>query len=205
VDRTTQLTEKTFNKTVLDSDEVAEVVFFHDVELDDAEYDQYECFLQLSAQIMAERGFEFYYVNTTKEAKIRKQQGIDPGDDEVHVYKDGNKIIYYGVRDPGVFVSWLMDIPDDALTIINDDEDLEEFEELADECVRVVGYFEPGSAALRHFEDAAEDFMGEIEFYAVVHNTWARKLGLRRVGDIVMYRPYEDEPIFAPADVDTES
>jgi hypothetical protein len=47
VDRTTALTEKTFNKTVLDSDDIAEVVFFHDVELDDDEYDQYECFLQV--------------------------------------------------------------------------------------------------------------------------------------------------------------
>lgn len=59
-------------------------MFFHDVELDDPEYDQYECFLQLSAQIMAERGYEFYYVNTTKEVKLRKQEGefiCDRGDD----------------------------------------------------------------------------------------------------------------------------
>ena len=59
-------------------------------------------------------------------------------------------------------------IPDDPVTIINDKFDLEEFEELDDEAVRIIGYFEPGSVALKEFEEAAEDFMGEIEFFAVV-------------------------------------
>jgi hypothetical protein len=45
---------------------------------------------------------------------------------------------------------------------------LEEFEEIEDEAVRIIGYFEPGSPALKEFEEAAEDFMGEIEFFAVV-------------------------------------
>jgi hypothetical protein len=61
---------------------------------------------------MSERGFEFYYVNTTKEPKIRKQEDIDIGDDVVHVYTKGNQIEYNGVRDPGVFISWLMDVRD---------------------------------------------------------------------------------------------
>ena len=30
---------------------------------------------QLSAQIMTKRGYNFYTVNTTKEAKLRKQEG----------------------------------------------------------------------------------------------------------------------------------
>jgi hypothetical protein len=80
----------------------------------------------------------------------------------------------------------ILQIPDDALTIINDDEDLEEFEEIADESVRVVGYFEPGSKGLREFEEAAEEFMGEIEFYAVVHSTVRRLcLVLCSIGFIV--------------------
>lgn len=29
-------------------------------------------------------------------------------------------------------------------------------------------FIEPGSAALKEFEEAAEEFMGEIEFFAVV-------------------------------------
>lgn len=33
---------------------------------------------------------------------------------------------------------------------------------------------------------------------------WARKMGLRRVGDVVMYRPFEDQPIYAPINADTE-
>lgn len=37
-------------------------------------------------------------------------------------------------------------IPDDPVTIINDEHDLEEFEDLDDEVVRIIGYFEPGSA-----------------------------------------------------------
>lgn len=61
-----------------------------------------------------------------------------------------------------------MDIPDDPVTIINDKFDLEEFESLEDESVRIIGYFEPGSPALKEYEEAAEDFMGEIEFFAVV-------------------------------------
>lgn len=36
-------------------------------------------------------------------------------------------------------------IPDDPVTIINDEHDLEEFENMDDECVRIIGYFEPGS------------------------------------------------------------
>jgi hypothetical protein len=60
---------------------------------------------------------------------------------QIHVYKDGYKIEYNGVRDPETFVSWLMDIPDDPVTIINDVFDLEEFEELEDKTVRIIGYF----------------------------------------------------------------
>ncbi len=80
------------------------------------------------------------------------------------------------------------------MTIINDEHDREEFDAMEDESVRIIGYFEPGSvgqwiltletsvffsklntetknvhfAALKEFEEAAEDFMGEIEFFAVV-------------------------------------
>lgn len=202
-DRTTQLTDKTFNKTVF-ADGEQSVVFFHDVEADDDEFDQYECFLQLSAQIMAERNYDFYFVNTTKEIKLRKQEDVEKGEDTVQVYQKGYQIEYHGVRDPGTFISWLMDVPDDPVTIINDDDDLDEFEDMADSTVRVVGYFDPGSEAMEEFEEAAEEYMGEIEFFAVVHNNWARRVGLRRVGDVVMYRPFEDDPIYAPTDADSE-
>ncbi|MFH4974599.1 hypothetical protein AB6A40_001308 [Gnathostoma spinigerum] len=202
-DRTEVLTEKSFNKTVFAEDALS-VVFFNDVEEDDPEFDQYECFLQLSAQVMTKRGYNFYTVNTTEQPKLRKQEGVEKGEDTIHVYKDGYKIEYNGVRDPETFVSWLMDIPDDPVTIINDDYDKEEFENLEDVMVRVIGYFEPGSAELKEYEEAAEDFMGEIEFYAVVNSYWARKMGLKRVGEVQMHRPFEDDPIYAPTSVDTE-
>ncbi len=35
---------------------------------------------------------------------------VDKGEDTIHVYKDGYKIEYNGVRDPETFVSWLMDV-----------------------------------------------------------------------------------------------
>lgn len=129
---------------------------------------------------------------------------VEKGEDTIHVYKDGYKIEYNGVRDPETFVSWLMDIPDDPVTIINDNFDLEEFEDLDDEAVRIIGYFEPGSAALKEYEEAAEDFMGEIEFFAVVTSQWARKLGLKRVGEVQLFHPFEDDPIFPDPSVDTE-
>ncbi|CAD5214950.1 unnamed protein product [Bursaphelenchus okinawaensis] len=197
-DRTEPLTDKNFNRTVF-AEDAKSVVFFNDVEDDDAEFDQYECFLQLSAQVMTKRGYNFYTVNTTKENKLRHQEEVEKGEDTIHVYKDGYKIEYNGVRDPETFVSWLMDIPDDPVTIINDQFDLDEFEDLEDEAVRIIGYFEPGSAALKEFEEAAEDFMGEIEFFA-----WARKLGLKRVGEVQLFHPFEDDPIYAPLNVDTE-
>uniref|UniRef100_A0A915A494 Calsequestrin n=1 Tax=Parascaris univalens TaxID=6257 RepID=A0A915A494_PARUN len=202
-DRTEVLTDKNFNKTVF-AEDAKSIVFFNDVEEDDPEMDQYECFLQLSAQVMTKRGYNFYTVNTTKEVKLRKQEEVEKGEDTIHVYKDGYKIEYHGVRDPDTFVSWLMDIPDDPVTIINDEHDQEEFESLEDNTVRVIGYFEPGSAALKEFEEAAEDFMGEIEFFAVVNSYWARKMGLKRVGEVQMIRPFEDDPIYAPVSVDTE-
>ncbi|KAK0396296.1 hypothetical protein QR680_001660 [Steinernema hermaphroditum] len=206
-DRTEVLTEKSFNKTIF-AEDAKSVVFFNDVEEDDPELDQYECFLQLSAQVMTKRGYNFYVVNTTKEVKLRKQEEVDKGEDTIHVYKDGYKIEYNGVRDPEVFVSWLMDaslrIPDDPVTIINDVHELDEFEDLDDKTVRIIGYFEPGSAALKEFEEAAEDFMGEIEFFAVVNSYWAKRLGLKRVGEVQMHRPFEDDPLFAPTNVDTE-
>ncbi|KAK6032165.1 Calsequestrin [Ostertagia ostertagi] len=202
-DRTEVLTEKNFNKTVF-AEDAKSVVFFNDVEEDDPELDQYECFMQLSAQIMTKRGYNFFTVNTTKEVKLRKQEEVDKGEDTIHVYKDGFKIEYHGVRDPETFVGWMMDIPDDPVTIINDEHDLEEFEDLDDEVVRIIGYFEPGSAALKEFEEAAEDFMGEIEFFAVVTSKWARKVGLKRVGEVQMLRPFEEDPLFAPSSADTE-
>ncbi|MCP9266150.1 Calsequestrin [Dirofilaria immitis] len=178
--------------------------FFNDVEEDDPELDQYECFLQLSAQIMTKRGYSFYTVNTTKEIRLRKQENVERGEDTIHIYKDGYRIEYFGIRDPETFVSWLMDIPDDPITIINDEHDQEGFEALEDDVVRVIGYFEPGSVALKEYEEAAEDFMGEVEFYAVVNSYWARKMGLKRVGEVQMLRPFEDDPIYAPTSVDTE-
>jgi len=202
-DRTEVLTEKNFNKTVF-AEDAKSVVFFNDVEDDDAELDQYECFLQLSAQIMTKRGYNFYTVNTTREVRLRDQEEVEKGEDTIHVYKDVYKIEYNGVRDPETFVSWLMDIPDDPVTIINDNFDLEEFEDLDDEAVRIIGYFEPGSAALKEYEEAAEDFMGEIEFFAVVTSQWARKLGLKRVGEVQLFHPFEDDPIFPDPSVDTE-
>ncbi|EYC03510.1 hypothetical protein Y032_0093g2630 [Ancylostoma ceylanicum] len=202
-DRTEVLTEKNFNKTVF-AEDAKSVVFFNDVEEDDPELDQYECFMQLSAQIMTKRGYNFFTVNTTKEQKLRKQEEVDKGEDTIHVYKDGFKIEYNGVRDPETFVGWMMDIPDDPVTIINDEHDLEEFEDLEDDVVRIIGYFEPGSAALKEFEEAAEDFMGEIEFFAVVTSKWARKVGLKRIGEVQMLRPFEEDPLFAPSSVDTE-
>lgn len=33
---------------------------------------------------------------------------------------------------------------------------------------------------------------------------WARKMGLKRVGEVQMHRPFEDDPIYAPTSVDTE-
>lgn len=33
---------------------------------------------------------------------------------------------------------------------------------------------------------------------------WARKMGLKRVGEVQMLRPFEDDPIYAPTSVDTE-
>lgn len=33
---------------------------------------------------------------------------------------------------------------------------------------------------------------------------WARKMGLKRVGEVQMIRPFEDDPIYAPVSVDTE-
>jgi len=202
-DRTEVLTEKNFNKTVF-AEDAKSVVFFNDVEEDDSEFDQYECFLQLSAQVMTKRGYNFYTVNTTKEVRLRQQEEVDKGEDTIHVYKDGYQIEFHGVRDPETFVSWLMDIPDDPVTIINDQFDLEEFEDLEDDAVRIIGYFEPGSAALKEFEEAAEESMGEIEFFAVVTSSWARKLGLKRVGEVQMFHPFEDDPIYAPTSVDTE-
>uniref|UniRef100_A0A7E4VZY7 Calsequestrin n=1 Tax=Panagrellus redivivus TaxID=6233 RepID=A0A7E4VZY7_PANRE len=202
-DRTEVLTEKNFNKTVF-AEDAKSIVFFNDVEDDDSELDQYECFLQLSAQVMTKRGYNFYTVNTTKEIKLRNQEEVDKGEDTIHVYKDGYKIEYNGVRDPETFVSWLMDIPDDPVTIINDQFDLDEFEDLDDEAVRIIGYFEPGSAALKEFEEAAEEFMGEIEFFAVVTSQWARKLGLKRIGEVQLFHPFEDDPLYAPNSVDTE-
>lgn len=35
---------------------------------------------------------------------------VEKGEDTIHVYKDGYKIEYHGVRDPDTFVSWLMDV-----------------------------------------------------------------------------------------------
>jgi len=203
VDRTAELNEKTFNKTAF-AKGAKTVVFFSDVEADDDELDQYECFLQLSAQFVERRGYKVYTVNTTKEVKLRNQEEVEKGEDTIHVYKDGYKIEYYGIIDPDTFTSWILDIPDEPVTIINSKFDEDEFEDLEDTHTRILGFFEPGSKALKEYEEAAEDFMGEVEFYAVVDTFWARRLGIVRVGEVHMYRPFEKEPLVAPKSHDTE-
>lgn len=203
VDRTAELNEKTFNKTIFAKD-AKSIVLFSDVEADDDELDQYECFLQLTAQVMERRGYKVFTVNTTKEVKLRNQEEVDKGEDTVHVYKDGYKIEYFGIIDPDTFTSWILDVPDEPVTIINSKYDEDEFESLEDTHTRILGYFEPGSKGLKEFEEAAEDFMGEVEFYAVVDTFWARRMGILRAGEVHMYRPFEKEPLIAPSSTDTE-
>lgn len=203
VDRSDVITEKLFNKTVF-AEGAKSVVFFSDVEADDPELDQYECFLQLSAQVMEKRGYKFYTVNTTKEVKLAKQEDVEDDEDTIHVYQGGYQIEYFGIRDPSTFVEWLMDVPDEPLTILNTKEDKRDFDEMDDETTRVIGWFEPGSKELKEFEEAAEEFMGEVEFFAVVDKFWAKRMGLKEVGDVLMWRPFEKEPIEAPDSADTE-
>ncbi len=62
----------------------------------------------------------------------------------------------------------------------------------------------PITLGLKEYEEAAEDFMGEVEFYAVVHPKWAKKLGLDSVGEVHMYRPFEKKALEAPHTIDTE-
>ncbi|KHJ44846.1 hypothetical protein D918_05100 [Trichuris suis] len=75
VDRTTELNDRNFNKTVHGAKNVIPVVFFSDVEADDDDLEQYECFLQITAQVIERRGYNVYTVNTTKEVRLRKQEG----------------------------------------------------------------------------------------------------------------------------------
>jgi hypothetical protein len=47
------LTEKNFNKTCF-AEDAKSVVFFNDVEDDDSEFDQYECFLQVNESFLTD-------------------------------------------------------------------------------------------------------------------------------------------------------
>ncbi|VDO93862.1 unnamed protein product, partial [Soboliphyme baturini] len=129
---------------------------------------------------------------------------VEKGEDTVHVYKDGYKIEYFGIVDPHYFVSWILDIPDDPLVIINSKHTANEWSSLKDSHVRMIGYFSPGSEELKDFEEAAEDFMGEIRFFAVVDTFWARSMGITKLGEVRMYRPFDSNPLVAPHTVDTE-
>ncbi|KFD52973.1 hypothetical protein M513_06089 [Trichuris suis] len=204
VDRTTELNDRNFNKTVHGAKNVIPVVFFSDVEADDDDLEQYECFLQITAQVIERRGYNVYTVNTTKEVRLRKQEGVEKGEDTIHVYKSGNKIEYYGVFDPHTFISWLLEMPDDPVTVINSKREENEYHSLKDTDVRVIGFFNPGSRELKEFEEAAEDFMNEVRCFAVVDTFWARRLGITRIGDIRLYRPFDSTPVIAPRDADTE-
>jgi hypothetical protein len=57
---------------------------------------------------MTKRGYNFYTVNTTKETRLRNQEEVDKGEDTIHVYKDGYKIEYNGIR--GEYKSKFKDI-----------------------------------------------------------------------------------------------
>ncbi|KRY41047.1 Calsequestrin-1 [Trichinella spiralis] len=204
VDRTSELNERNFNKTVHSTKNTIPIVFFSDVEADDDELLQYECFLQISAQVLERRGFAIYTVNTTKESRLRKQEGVEKGEDTIHVYKDGNKIEYFGIFDPHTFVSWVFEMPDDPVVVINSKHEEIEFHAAKDTDVRVIGYFNPGGRDLKEFEEAAEDFMNEVRCFAVVDTYWARRLGITKPNEIRLYRPFDNVPVVAPRDADTE-
>lgn len=76
-------------------------MFFNDVEDDDSELDQYECFLQLSAQVMTKRGYNFYTVNTTREVRLRTQEGCDTPLVLPFLFKNLQKLIR--VKTPSMF------------------------------------------------------------------------------------------------------
>ncbi|XP_035679175.1 calsequestrin-1-like isoform X7 [Branchiostoma floridae] len=187
---------KNFKKAVKDS-EVLIVLFsadFDEHSEGDTQEEVSEYALQVTCQVLEDRDVECGEIDLESDAKLAKQEGVDEHG-TILVYKDDEVIEYLGHRAPEILISFVVDLFEDAhVDIIKGKSGKEDFDDDDDE-VRVVGWFEDkNSKHYKEFEDAANHFP-TLEFFATFDPKLAKQLKLKDLNDILIYRPFEKEPV----------
>ncbi|KAI8478241.1 Calsequestrin-2 [Branchiostoma belcheri] len=151
-------------------------------------------FCTVTCQVLEDRDVECGEIDLESDAKLAKQEGVDEHG-TILVYKDDEVIEYLGHRAPEILISFVVDLFEDAhVDIIKGKAGKEDFDDDDDE-IRVVGWFEDKSSKhFKEFEDAANHFP-TVEFFATFDPKLAKQLKLKDLNDILIYRPFEKEPV----------
>ncbi|XP_069745365.1 calsequestrin-2-like isoform X2 [Narcine bancroftii] len=159
-------------------------------------FDREELVLELAAQVLQDKNVGFGLVDEKKDAKVAKKLGLQEVG-SVYIFKGDHLIEYDGELSPEVLVSFLLDVTEDPVEIIETRPEVRSFER-TDEVIKLIGYFRNEvSEHYKAFEDAAEHFHPYIKFFATFNKGVAKKLSLK-MNEVDFYEPFMGDSITIP-------
>uniref|UniRef100_H3AEN2 Calsequestrin n=1 Tax=Latimeria chalumnae TaxID=7897 RepID=H3AEN2_LATCH len=155
-----------------------------------------EMVLELSAQVLEDRGVGFGLVDSRKDAKVAKKLGLKE-EGSIYVFKDEHLIEFDGELSADVLVEFLLDLTEDPVEIISNLLELRAFE-MVEEDIKLIGFFKnENSEHYRAYKEAAENFQPFVKFFATFDWQIARKLTLK-MNEVDFYEPFLEEPATIP-------
>ncbi|XP_048449543.1 calsequestrin-1-like, partial [Rhincodon typus] len=121
--------------------------------------------LQLAAQVLEDESIGFGLVDAVEDEAIAKKLGLTE-EGSIYVFKEDNVIEYDGEIAADTIVEFLLDLLEDPVEMIDDEGEIEVFEDDDDE-PKLVGYFKnEDSEHFKAYEEAAKVFQPYIAFFA---------------------------------------
>ncbi|XP_062921186.1 calsequestrin-1-like [Mobula hypostoma] len=203
-DRVIHLSSKNYKQVLKKFDILC--LYYHEPVGDDKvsmkQFEWDELTLELAAQVLEDKNIGFGLVDAEEDEAVAKKLGlVEEG--SIYVFKEDNVIEYDGELAADTIVEFLLDVLEDPVEMIDDEGELETFEDNEDE-IKLVGYFKnEDSEHFKAFEEAAEVFQPYIAFYATFNKRVANNLDLK-MNQVDFYEPFMDEPDTIPGKPYTE-
>ncbi|XP_054858106.1 calsequestrin-2 [Eublepharis macularius] len=203
-DRVIDLSEKNYKQALKKYDMLG--IFLHaplgSDKVSQRRFQMNEMVLELTAQVLEEKGVGFGLVDSKKDAKLAKKLGLDE-EGSLYVFKEDHIIEFDGQMAADVLVEFLLDLMEDPVEIINNKLELQGFDHMEEE-TKLIGYFKgEDSEHYKAFEEAAEHFQPYIKFFATFDKGVGKKLGLK-LNEVDFYEPFMDDPVRIPEKPYTE-
>uniref|UniRef100_A0AAQ4Q807 Calsequestrin n=1 Tax=Gasterosteus aculeatus aculeatus TaxID=481459 RepID=A0AAQ4Q807_GASAC len=154
-----------------------------------------ELVLELTAQVLENRGIGFGMVDSQKDAKVARKLGLEEVG-SLYVFKDDRVIEFDGELSADTLVEFLLDVLEDPVEMLNTAMELRAFERM-EEDIRLIGYFKGEDSYYKAFQEASERFQPYIKFFATFDKSVAKHLSLK-MNEVNFYEPFMEEPAILP-------